>query len=74
MISLCFKQMNPAAPTWHPKKMAPGKGQMFPRPHYSYKPRGRAPHSLRQNVWVPPSYRAGPGYWDANQNVAYCYS
>uniref|UniRef100_UPI003AAE9BC0 protein BTG3 n=1 Tax=Centroberyx gerrardi TaxID=166262 RepID=UPI003AAE9BC0 len=65
--------MNPAAPTWHPKKMAPGKGPIPPRPQSGFRPRGRAPHIFRQNVWVPPGYRGGPGYWD-NHNLAHCYS
>uniref|UniRef100_UPI0037E88981 protein BTG3 n=1 Tax=Semicossyphus pulcher TaxID=241346 RepID=UPI0037E88981 len=66
--------MNPAAPTWHPKKMVPGKGPILPRPHYSFRPRSRAPHPLRQTLWVPPVYRGGPGYWDTNQHLAHCYS
>ncbi|CAN9501566.1 unnamed protein product [Ophioblennius macclurei] len=59
-----YQMMNPTAPSWHPKKMTPGKGPALPRPHYSYRYRGRAP-------WVPPSYRAGPGYWDTNQNLTH---
>lgn len=68
------KAMNPAAPSWHPKKMVPGNGHIVPRPHYSFRPRSRAPHTLRPNLWVPPGYRGGPGYWDTNQNLAHCYS
>ncbi|KAL3971512.1 hypothetical protein ACER0C_027031 [Sarotherodon galilaeus] len=41
------QKMNPSAPMWHPKKMVPGKG---PQPHYNYRPRNRAPHSLRNNL------------------------
>ncbi|XP_029957514.1 protein BTG3 [Salarias fasciatus] len=59
-------QMNPAAPSWHPKNMAPFKCPNPPRPHYSYRYRGRAPNI--HNAWVPPAHRAGPGYWDTNQN------
>ncbi|KAM4726460.1 protein BTG3 [Anableps anableps] len=66
--------MNPGAPSWHPRKMVPGKGPVLPRPHYSYRPRGRASHSLRSNVWIPPVYRAGPEYWDTHQTVAHSYS
>lgn len=72
--SSTYQLMNPAAPTWHPKKMAPGKGHILPRPHYGFRPRSRGHHSLRPNLWVPPGYRGGPGYWDTNQNLAYCYS
>ncbi|XP_034539525.1 protein BTG3 [Notolabrus celidotus] len=72
----CPKQtMNPAAPTWHPKKMIPGKGYMVPRPHYTtFRPRSRAPHTLRPTLWVPPGYGGGPGYWDANLHLAHSYS
>ncbi|KAM4546169.1 protein BTG3 isoform 1-T2 [Fundulus diaphanus] len=66
--------MNPRAPCWHPTKMVPGKGPVLPRPHYGYRARGRAPHTLRSNVWVPPVYRAGPEYWDTQPNVAHSYS
>ncbi|XP_029925604.1 protein BTG3 [Myripristis murdjan] len=67
--------MNPAAPTWHPKKkMVPGKGHILPRPQYGFRPRGRVPHTLRHNVWIPPGYGGGPAYWDNNQNMAHCYS
>ncbi|XP_076606897.1 protein BTG3 [Chaetodon auriga] len=69
-----YQAMNPAAPTWHPKKMVLGKGHIPPRPHYSFRTRSRAPHPSRHNLWVPPGYRGGPGYWDTNQNLAYCYS
>ncbi|KAM3601686.1 uncharacterized protein V6R79_016837 [Siganus canaliculatus] len=69
-----YQGMNPAAPTWHPKQMVPGKIPTPPRPHYSFRPRSRAPHTLRPNLWVPPGYRGGPGCWDTNQNLAYCYS
>ncbi|KAK2828834.1 hypothetical protein Q5P01_019868 [Channa striata] len=77
--SRCTLQpMNPSAPTWHPKKMvpgmSPGKGPIFSRPNYSIRPRSRAPHTLRQNLWVHPSFRGGPGYWDTNQNLAHFYS
>ncbi|KAE8288047.1 Protein BTG3 BTG family member 3 [Larimichthys crocea] len=57
--------MNPAAPTWHPKKMIPGKTHILPRPHYSYRPRSNLFH---------PGYKGGPGYWDVNQKLAYGYS
>lgn len=71
----CASQaMNPAAPTWHPKKMVQGQSHILPHPHYSFRPRSKASHSLRHNLWVPPGYRAGPGYWDMNQNMPYCYS
>lgn len=69
-----IKVMNPAAPMWHPKKMIPGKGHTPPRPQHSFRPHSRAPHTSRHNLWVPPSYRGGPGYWDTNPNLAYCYS
>ncbi|XP_039869303.1 protein BTG3 [Simochromis diagramma] len=68
------QKMNPCAPIWHPKKMVPGKGHIPPQPHYSYRPRNRAPHSLRNNLWVPTVYRGGPGYWETHQNLAHCYS
>lgn len=68
------KMMNPAAPSWHPKKMAPGNSLILPRPHFGYRPRSRAPHSLRHNVWIPPLYKGKPGYWDMNQNPAHCYN
>ncbi|KAM6984337.1 LOW QUALITY PROTEIN: protein BTG3 [Tautogolabrus adspersus] len=64
--------MNPAAPTWHPKKMTPGKAPMFPQPHFTFHPRSRAPHTHRPTLWVPPGYRGG--YWDTNQHLAHCYS
>ncbi|XP_022055048.1 protein BTG3 [Acanthochromis polyacanthus] len=69
-----YQTMNPAAPTWHHKKMAPRKGPVLPLPHYGYRPRNRHPHTLRQNLWVPPVYRGGPGYWDTNHSLANCYS
>ncbi|XP_070773678.1 protein BTG3 isoform X2 [Enoplosus armatus] len=69
-----YQAMNPSAPSWHPKKMVQGKGHVFPRSHYSFRPRSGAPHTLRHNLWVPPGYRGGPGYWDTNQNLAHCYS
>lgn len=69
-----YQAMNPAAPTWHPKKMAPVKGYILPRPHYGFRPRSRAPNTLRHKLWFPPGYRGGPGYWDTNQNLAHCYS
>ncbi|XP_041657367.1 protein BTG3 [Cheilinus undulatus] len=71
--SRCTKQtMNPAAPTWHPKKMVPGKGHMVPRPQYTFRPRSRAPHTLRHTLWVPPGHHGG--YWDTNPHLAHCYS
>ncbi|KAM4620783.1 protein BTG3 [Polymixia lowei] len=67
--------MNPDAPTWNPKKrVVPGKGHVHPRPHYDFRPRGRLPPMLRHNVWVPPGYRGGPGYWESHQSLAHCYS
>ncbi|XP_076024252.1 protein BTG3 [Genypterus blacodes] len=66
--------MNPAAPTWHPKIVAPAKSHTAPRPHYGFRPHSRAPHPLHHNVWVPPSYVGGPGYWAANQSLAQRYS
>lgn len=72
--SRCAHQaMNPSAPSWHPKKV-PGKCHILPRSHYSFRPHSGAPHTLRHNLWVPPGYRGGPGYWDTNQNLAHCYS
>ncbi|XP_074528133.1 protein BTG3 isoform X1 [Halichoeres trimaculatus] len=68
------QKMNPAAPTWHPKKMMPGKSQMIPRPHYTFRPRSRAPHTPRPTLWVPPGYTGGSGYWDTNPHLAHCYS
>ncbi|XP_028277175.1 protein BTG3 [Parambassis ranga] len=67
-----YQTLNPAAPTWHPKKMVPGKSHVLPRPHYGYKPHSRAPHAFRNTLWVPPVYRGGPGHWDTNQNMAHC--
>ncbi|XP_042355029.1 protein BTG3 [Plectropomus leopardus] len=73
--SRCSHQtMNPAAPTWVPKKMLPGKVHILPRPQYGFRPRSRAPHASRPNLWVRPGYGGGPGYWDTTQNVAHCYS
>ncbi|XP_026184131.1 protein BTG3 [Mastacembelus armatus] len=72
--SCAFQTMNPSAPTWHPKKMVPGKAPILLRSHYGFRPHSRAPHTLRPNLWFSPSFRAGPGYWDSNQNVAHCYS
>lgn len=72
-LFLLLKAMNPAAPTWHPKKMVPGKVHILPRPHHGFRPRSRAPHTLRPGLWVPPGY-GGPGYWDSAHNQAHCYS
>ncbi|XP_026225793.1 protein BTG3 [Anabas testudineus] len=69
-----FKAMNPDAPTWHPKKMVPGNGPILPRPHYSFRTRSRASHTSRHNLWVPPGFGGGSGYWNTNQNLAHCYS
>lgn len=69
-----YQAMNPAPSTWHPKNMAPGKVHILPRPHYSFRPRGRAPHTLRPNLWVRPGYGRGPGYWDSTRNLAHFYS
>ncbi|XP_037543535.1 protein BTG3 [Nematolebias whitei] len=66
--------MNPAAPSWQPKKLTPGKGVGPPRPHYGYRPHSRGPHSSRHNLWIPPVYGRAPEYWDTNQNLAHCYS
>ncbi|XP_071317402.1 protein BTG3 [Trachinotus anak] len=68
-----YQAMNPAAPTWYPKKMVLGKSHILPRPHNGFRPR-RAPNTLRHKLWFPPGYRGGPGYWDTNQNLAHCYS
>lgn len=71
----CASQaLNPAALTWHPKKMVPGQSHILPQPHYSFRPRSKGSHSVRHNLWVPPGYRGGPGYWDMNQKMPYCYS
>ncbi|KAM6907729.1 protein BTG3 [Xenentodon cancila] len=64
--------MNPAAPSWHPRQVIPDKSLILPRPHYGYRPRSRAPHVSRHNLWIPPVYRGGPGYWDTNQDLAHC--
>ncbi|XP_040907614.1 protein BTG3 [Toxotes jaculatrix] len=69
-----YQTMNPPVPAWQLKKMVPGKGDILPQPHYGFRPRSRAPHALRQKLWIPPGYRGGPGYWDTNQNLAHCYS
>lgn len=70
-----YQAMNPAAPTWHPKKMAPGNHHVPPRPQYGYRPQGRMTHNPRHHQWVPPVYRAGPAYWDpTHHNLAHCYS
>ncbi|KAM9728076.1 protein BTG3 isoform 2-T2 [Menidia menidia] len=67
------QQIHPAAPLWHPKKLVPGKG-LLQQPHYGYKPRSRAPHPSRHNLWIPPVYKGRPNYWETNQNLAHCYS
>lgn len=67
-----YQMMNPAAPSWHPKKMTPARNPVLLRPQYSYRPRGRAPHL--HTPWIPAPYRAGPGYWETNQNPARGYS
>ncbi|CAJ1064628.1 protein BTG3 [Xyrichtys novacula] len=76
--SHCTKQnsktMNPAAPTWHPKKRTPGKSDMAPCPHYTFKPHSRGQHTTKHVLWVPPSYRRGPAYWNTHQHLAHCYS
>ncbi|CAK6969524.1 protein BTG3 [Scomber scombrus] len=70
-----YKAMNPAAPTWNPNRMVPVKHpHMVPQPHYGFRPHSRPPHPLKHNQWFPPTYRGGPGYWNTNQNLAYCYS
>ncbi|XP_037603546.1 protein BTG3 [Sebastes umbrosus] len=87
--SRCANQaMNPAAPTWHPKKMVPAKGYVLPRPHRGFRPRGRASHTLRPHAWAPHAwaphawaphawaplgYDGRPGYWDSTQNHALGY-
>ncbi|XP_069001729.1 protein BTG3 [Embiotoca jacksoni] len=68
-----YQTMKPAPPMWHPKKMVPGDAHILPRPHYSYRPRSRAPETSRHHLWVPPVYRQGPRYWDSNPNLAHCY-
>lgn len=64
-----YQAMNPTAPSWHPKKMVPGSSPNHP--HQVFRPRNRAPHSLRHNLWFPPGYRGGPGYWDTNMLHGY---
>ncbi|XP_061596168.1 protein BTG3 [Cololabis saira] len=64
--------MNPAAPSWHPRKVIPDKGLILPPPQYGYRPRSRPPHTSRHNLWIPPAYSGGPGYWEANQDLAHC--
>ncbi|KAM3869104.1 protein BTG3 [Diretmus argenteus] len=59
--------MNPAAPTWHPKKMVPEKTHIPPWSQYAFRPRGRVPPNLRSNLWVPPGYRGG-------SNMSHSYS
>lgn len=59
--------LNPAAPTWNPKK----KTVRDKGPHHEFRPHSRPPHLSRHNVWVPPGYRGGPAYWGGNQH---CYS
>ncbi|XP_041865172.1 protein BTG3 [Melanotaenia boesemani] len=73
-LTIPTQMMNPAAPSWHPKKMVPGNSLILPQPHFGYRPRSRAPHSLRHNVWIPPVYKGKPGYWDVNHNPAHCYN
>ncbi|KAM7398522.1 hypothetical protein PAMA_006431 [Pampus argenteus] len=65
-----YQVMNPAAPTWTPKR----RGGKHPQPHFGFRPRSRAPNNLRHNLWVPPSYGGGSGYWNTNPNLAHCYS
>lgn len=72
-ITSPFQAMNPAAPTWHPKK-APVKGFVLPLPHYGFRPLIRARNTSRHELWFPPGYRGGSGYWNTNQNLAHCYS
>ncbi|XP_029304131.1 protein BTG3 [Cottoperca gobio] len=69
-----YQVMNPAAPTWLPKKMVPENVPILPRHHSGFRPRSRAPHTLRPNLWAPPRYGRRPGYWDSTQNLAHCYS
>ncbi|XP_060941870.1 protein BTG3 [Limanda limanda] len=61
-----YQGINPNAPAWHPKKTVTGKSVVLP-PH-GFTPCSRAPitHISRQKLWVPPSYRTGPGYWDTH--------
>ncbi|XP_056140854.1 protein BTG3 [Lampris incognitus] len=60
--SCCTHQMNPAAPTWNPKKTVAAKVPVPARPRYGFRLRGRLHQDLRHDVWVPPGYRGGPGY------------
>ncbi|XP_054482304.1 protein BTG3 [Anoplopoma fimbria] len=69
-----YQAMNPAAPTWHPKKMVPGKVHIHPRPHYNFRPRGRAPPTFRPSPWIPPGFGGRPvRYWDTTQNLTLSY-
>ncbi|RVE63464.1 hypothetical protein OJAV_G00136540 [Oryzias javanicus] len=64
--------MNLAAPSWHPKKMVPGKCLSLPQHHYGYRPARRVPHGLRRGLWVPPVYGNGPAYWDTDHRLTHC--
>ncbi|XP_019940974.2 protein BTG3 [Paralichthys olivaceus] len=64
-----YQGINPTAPAWHPRKMGPGKSLILP--HHGFPLRSRAPHTSRHKLWVPPSYSAGPGYWDTNLSHPY---
>ncbi|KAK5859147.1 hypothetical protein PBY51_003234 [Eleginops maclovinus] len=69
-----YKAINPAAPSWHPKKMVPGNVHIFPQPHYGFRPHSRVPHTLRPNMWVPPAYGRRPMYWPPPKNAAHYYN
>ncbi|XP_037322683.2 protein BTG3 [Pungitius pungitius] len=69
-----YQTMNPAAPTWHPKKPVPGKAPILPLPHYGFRLRGRAPPTFRPSAWVPPGYGGRSSrYWDSTQNLTLSY-
>lgn len=50
---------------WHPKKIVSGRGHIFPKPQFTFRPRTRPMHTLRPNVWIPPGQRKGSGFLGA---------
>ncbi|KAM8899425.1 protein BTG3 isoform 1-T2 [Spinachia spinachia] len=69
-----YQTMNPAAPTWHPRKPVLGKTPILPLLHYDFRLRGRAPPASRPNAWVPPGYGGRSSrYRGSTQNLTLSY-
>uniref|UniRef100_A0A8C6TSP7 B-cell translocation gene 3 n=1 Tax=Neogobius melanostomus TaxID=47308 RepID=A0A8C6TSP7_9GOBI len=70
-----FDNQASSAAQWNFRRMATGRGHIFPKPQHMSRPRDKPmPNQLfRPHAWIPPALRRPPGYWGIQQGYQQYY-